>query len=171
MVALDNKSGIGFKAGIPFISTVILILLMQLHYKIPYINNIFPYFSLLAIYYWCIFKPNLMPMSAVFFLGLFQDILSGGPLGMTALCFILIRVFVIAQSGRFLEREFLFNWLVFIMVSIVYGFLNWAIASLYLKETQNLWNSLGQSLLTIAIFPFLSLMLSWVNKFLATENR
>ncbi len=171
MIGLDGKSEIGFRGILPFISTLALVLLMQLQYKITFLDNMFPFLSLTAVYYWCIFKPQLMPVSVVFVLGLLQDILGGGPLGMMALLLVLVQMFVVRQSSRFLEREFLFNWLVFIIVTLVFGLATWIIASVYLKESQNFWDAFGQSMLTIAIFPVVVLGLRWVRSLLVTENR
>lgn len=171
MTGLKSRSERGFRGLLPFITTLGLIMLMQLQYRLSFLDNLFPFLSLMAIYYWCIFMPRLMPVTAVFLLGLLQDILSGGPLGMTALLFILVRLFVIRQGRRFLEREFLFNWLVFIMVSLVFGLMTWAIASLYLKESQNIWNISGQSILTITIFPLMAWGLGWVRYLLENRNR
>lgn len=168
---LENKPETGFREVLPFISTLVLVLLMQLQYRILFLDNILPFLSLVAVYYWCIFKPRLMPVSGVFLLGLLQDILSGGPLGMMALLLTLVRIFVVGQGSRFLEREFLFNWLVFIIVALVFGLATWVVASVYLKESQNLWDAFGQSMLTIAIFPVVVLGLGWVRALLVKENR
>lgn len=167
----DHKSEVGFRGALPFISTLVLLLLMQIQYRLIFIDNLLPFLSLIAVYYWSIFKPRLMPVTAVFLLGLLQDILTGGPLGMMALLLIVVRIFVVHQSSRFLEREFLFNWLVFIVVALVFGFATWTVASIYLKETQNFWDSFGQSIFTIAIFPAVALCLRWVRSLLVTENR
>ncbi len=168
---LERGAEKGLRGVLPFVTTLGLVLLMQLQYRLSFLDDLFPFLSLVGVYYWSIFKPRLMPVSVVFLLGLLQDILSGGPIGMMALLFILVRLFVIRQGRRFLEREFLFNWLVFIMVSPVFGLATWAIASLYLKESQNIWNIFGQSILTIVIFPLVTSALGWVRYLLADENR
>jgi len=168
---LERGAEKGFRGLLPFVTTLGLVLLMQLQYRLSFLDDLFPFLSLVGVYYWSIFKPRLMPVSVVFLLGLLQDILSGGPIGMMALLFILVRLFVIRQGRRFLEREFLFNWLVFIMVSPAFGLATWAIASLYLKESQNIWNIFGQSILTIVIFPLVTSALGWVRYLLADENR
>lgn len=170
-MGLESKPETGLKGILPFMSTLVLVLVMQLQYRVFFLDNLFPFLSLAAVYYWCIFKPRLMPVSAVFLLGLLQDILSGGPLGMMALLLLVVRIFVVRQSSRFLEREFLFNWLVFIMVALVFGLATWIVATIYLKEAQNLWNAFGQSMFTIAIFPVVVLLLGWVRGLLVTENR
>ncbi|MBL4802204.1 MAG: rod shape-determining protein MreD [Emcibacter sp.] len=171
MASVEVKAERGLRGTLPFISTLVLVLLMLLQYRLFFLDNIFPFLSLIGVYYWSIFKPHLIPVSLVFMLGVLQDILSGGPLGMTALLLILVRIFVVRQGSRFLEREFLFNWLVFIFVAVVFGLLNWIIASLYIREAQNLWNIFGQIMLTIAIFPGIAWGLSWVRYLLVKESR
>ncbi len=170
-MALEHKTEKGFRAALPFISTFVLILLMQVQYRVAFLDNLFPFLSLLAVYYWCIYKPQLMPVSMVFILGLLQDLLSGGPLGMMALALILVRTLVMGQGRQLPERGFLFNWLVFFIFALLFGLTTWTIASIYLKETQNLWNVLGQSMLTIAIFPVIFWLLSRLNHRLLAENR
>lgn len=171
MASLEFKPEKGLRGLLPFISTLVLVLLMQLQYRLFFLDNLFPFLSLMGVYYWSIFKPRLMPISAVFLLGLLQDILSGGPLGMVALLLVLVQIFVARQGRRFLEKEFLFNWLVFIIVALIFGLLSWVIASIYLKDSQNFWNSFGQSMLTIAIFPGVAWCLSWIRYLLVMENR
>jgi len=166
----ERKSERGFRAALPFISTLLLILLMQLPYRLSFLDDLLPFLPLAAVYYWCIFKPNLMPVWAVFLLGLLEDILSGGPLGMMALLLLLVRIFVLQQGRRFLEREFLFSWLVFLVVALIFGLATWAISSVYIRETQNFWNVLGQSMLTVAIFPGVVWLLRWLRQLLIADK-
>ena len=170
MVA-DHKTERGLTWILPFLSSLALVLITQLQYKIAFLENAFPFLPLIAVYYWCVFKPRLMPVPAAFALGLFQDIISGGPLGLMALLLVLVRIVVVQQSRRFLEREFLFNWVIFIIVSCVFGLLIWAISSIYLKETQNIWVTFGQSAVTIAIFPVVFWALGKIGSRLVTDNR
>lgn len=47
-----------------------------------------PLLALMPVYFWCLVRPDLMPPSAAFGLGLVQDILSGTPPGIWALAFV-----------------------------------------------------------------------------------
>ncbi len=167
----DSKSERGLRWALPSLSILGLIILMQLPYRISFLDNLLPFLPMAAVYYWGIFKPNLVPVSAVFILGLLQDILSGGPLGMMALLLILVRLLVVQQGRRFLEREFLFSWMVFFVVSLIFGLATWAIASIYLREPQYIWDALGQSMLTIAVFPVIVWGLGLFRLMLVAEKR
>jgi len=171
MLMKDKNKEIGIRWSFPFLSTILLLLVMVLPYKIAYFDNLMPFLTLIAVYYWSVFKPGLLPISAVFALGLLQDILSGGPLGMMALLLVVVRVIVLNQGRNFLERDFLFNWLVFVLMAFIFGLFSWAVASYYLREAQNFWNILGQSILTIAVFPVVVWLLGLVRAGLKSENR
>lgn len=171
MLIKDKNKEIGLRWILPFLSALLLLVVMVLPFKIAYFDNLMPFLTLIAVYYWSVFKPHLMPTSAVFVIGLLQDILSGGPLGMMALLLVLVRVFVLNQGRNFLERDFLFNWLVFVVLSLVFGLANWAVASYYLRDAQNFWNTLGQSILTIAIFPAVIWLLGLIRTRLKSEAR
>ena len=171
MASLEKKNEIGLRGFLPFLTSLLLAIIMVLPYKIPYFGNLMPYLTLIAVYYWVVVRPELLPVSAVFVIGLLQDILGGGPLGMMALLLLLVRQFVLIQGRNFLERDFLFNWLIFVIISLVFGFCGWAVASVYYKTVLNYWHAVGQSLLTIALFPVITWGLGKVRKRLKAEKR
>jgi rod shape-determining protein MreD len=43
-----------------------------------------PLLALIAVYFWALVRPDLMPPYLVLFVGLFEDLLSGGPAGVWA---------------------------------------------------------------------------------------
>src|SRR6266513_5610538 len=47
-----------------------------------------PLLSFMAVYFWNLVRPDLMPPAAAFVIGLAQDILSGGPPGLWTTAFI-----------------------------------------------------------------------------------
>jgi rod shape-determining protein MreD len=72
----------------PFGIAVLLVILNVVPTSIPDYATISPTLALIAVYHWAIYRPNLLPLTAVFALGLLQDILSGAPLGVYALVFL-----------------------------------------------------------------------------------
>jgi rod shape-determining protein MreD len=50
--------------------------------------------SLIAVFYWSLYRPDLMPAWAAFGLGLAQDVLGGLPLGITACVLITVHAAV-----------------------------------------------------------------------------
>lgn len=69
-------------------------------WPIPYVGAITPSFGLVAIYYWAMYRPDLMKPSLVFLLGLVADAMAFLPLGLSAL------VYVGAYQLSFSQRRF-----------------------------------------------------------------
>lgn len=157
-----KKNELGLRGALPFLSVFFLMIFIFL--PLPFFANLVPHLTLIGVYYWSVFRPELMPISLIFVIGVLQDILSGGPLGMTALLLILVGLLVTLQGRKFLERDFMFNWLIFSFVSVSYGLSAWILASLYHKMPSAMLESLGQVILTIAIFPPLYWMLGGIRK-------
>lgn len=60
-----------------------------------------PMLALMPIYFWSLVRPDLMPVAAVFAIGLLQDLLSGGPPGIWTASFIATYAFVSRQRESF----------------------------------------------------------------------
>jgi rod shape-determining protein MreD len=159
-----GKSSFGIKKILPFITVLFLIIIMVLPYQYKIIANTMPFLTLIGIYYWSFFKPNLLPIGAVFVLGLLQDTLLGSPFGLMSLLLIVAQQFIFFQSRHFLEKNFIFNFFIYIMLVIGFGFLSWGITSLYFGVFLDYWEVIIQILLTIALYPIIKLTLSLNNK-------
>ena len=58
-----------------------------------------PMFAIMPVYFWCLVRPDLMPPAAVLIAGAVEDLLSGGPMGIWALAFV-VTYFIVDR-----ERE------------------------------------------------------------------
>ncbi len=137
----------------PMAITLLLVMVSVLPMHIPFFGMVSPVLSLMAVYYWSVFRPDLMPSFAVFGAGLFQDILSGTPLGVFALVFMLVRVAVVSRQKLFTGNSFVAMWWVFMLVAAGSLVLVWGLASLL---NMTLISPLGvafQVFLTFALFP------------------
>jgi rod shape-determining protein MreD len=160
----NKEKSFGFKSTLPFLTILFLIIMMVLPYNIPLIDDIMPFLTLIGVYYWSVFKPELVPVSVIFVLGLIQDILLGSPFGLMSLLLVVVQQFIFIQGRQFLERDFLFNWFVFVMIVIGFGALSWGITSLYFRVFLDFIDVIGQILLTIAFYPLITWMLGLIKK-------
>jgi rod shape-determining protein MreD len=64
---------------LPFFATLLLILVGMVPLRVAELSPVIPSLVMVAVYYWTVYKPNLMPLWAVFLIGLFYDLLGGGP--------------------------------------------------------------------------------------------
>ena len=115
----------------PFVLTLFLAMLTVVPLRIPDFAPITPVLTVIAVYYWSIYRPDLLPMAAVFGVGLFQDALAGTPLGLTALVLLAVQYAVITQRRFFHSKTFLVEWWGFMLVAPVAAFVGWLLASLY----------------------------------------
>src|SRR5271157_4607496 len=71
---------------------------------IPGYAALTPAFTLMAVYHWTIYRPDLLPPLALFLIGVAQDLLAGAPLGMTALLLLLARAMVRRHRSHFVNQ-------------------------------------------------------------------
>lgn len=142
----------------PFAVTVLLVLMGMVPLPIPAYAPVAPSFGLMAVYYWTIHRPDLLRPSAVFAIGLLQDLLSGTPLGLSALVLVSVHWTVLHQRRLFLASTFVLMWFGFALVVLGSGFLQWLVHSAFHATLLRIDTMLGQAVLTLALFP----MFAWI---------
>ena len=78
------------RSSAPFVLSLVLVVLSVIPTHIPFYMEVAPILPLVSIYHWAIYRPNLLPVFAVFILGLLQDILVGTPIGLYTLVFLTV---------------------------------------------------------------------------------
>jgi rod shape-determining protein MreD len=148
----------------PFAVTLMLVLVGLIPIRIPSYAAIAPQFALIAVFYWVVHRPDLMRPSTVFLIGLLQDLLSGGPLGLNALVMVLLHGAVMGQRRLFLSSSFLLMWFGFGMVLTGATVLQWGAFSVLAGAALPFMPALFQALLTLAIFPAVAWLLLRVHR-------
>jgi rod shape-determining protein MreD len=94
-------SGRFLSALVPFLCGVLAVLFSNL--PLSFTNGLVPapLLALVPIYFWCLVRPDLMPPGAVFGIGLFQDIMAGGPPGVWTLSFVVTYAVIERQREAF----------------------------------------------------------------------
>lgn len=138
---------------LPFAMTVFLVMLSVTPLHIPGLGAVAPALSLIAVYYWAIFRPDLLPAPAVFAVGLFQDVLGGLPLGVTALAWLVVFGIVSSQRRFFLGKSFLVMWWGFVLIAAGVTAAMWLLLSALFGTLLASGPVVVQFLLTVALFP------------------
>ena len=128
---LSNKAADFCHSGIPFAVSVLLILAAVLPYGLPKSSLAAPVLALISVYYWSLFRPELMPAGAAFLLGLLVDVLSGGPPGLNALVLILVHWAASGQRRALAGKSFAVGWLGYLLIAGGAAILNWFVASVF----------------------------------------
>ncbi len=101
----------------PLILTLMLALLTVVPLRIPDFAPVTPALTVIAIYYWGIYRPDLTPIVAIFAIGMFQDMVAGTPLGLTSLVLITVHAVAASQRRFFHGKTFLVEWWGFMLVA------------------------------------------------------
>jgi rod shape-determining protein MreD len=146
--------------GTPGLMVLILVLISLAPFNFPGSAQLMPPLALMAIFHWGIFRPDLLPGPLVFVLGLLQDILSGGPLGMWAAVFLIVHAVMAVQRRFFLGKKFVVEWLGFGLVATVVFLAIWLLGSAYVGDLVDPGLMLVQMVLTITFYPVMSWLMS-----------
>jgi len=137
----------------PFAFSVLLVVLGVVPLPIPGYGLMAPAFGVMAVYYWAIHRPDLMPAVAVFALGLLQDILTGGPTGVNALVLLLVYGVMRNQRRPFLGKPFPVMWFGFVIVAPCALAVQWLVASIALDRMIPPASAGIELLFTLALYP------------------
>lgn len=137
----------------PFAVTVLLVLAGMVPVHVPAYAPVAPALGLMAVYYWAIHRPDLLRPSAVFIIGLLQDMLSGAPMGLNAMVLVTAHATVLHQRRFFLASTFTLMWFGFGLIVFGSAFLQWAAYSVLNGTLLRLDTVLAQATLTLALFP------------------
>ena len=158
------KSGVWYRLDIltrvltPFLLTLVLVILNIIPLEVPGLARIVPLLSLMAVYYWAVYRSDLFPAYAVFFIGLLQDIFSGAPIGVNAMVFLMVYGVVIWQHRFLFGKSFGIIWLGFTIVAAGAFAMTWVLISLWNFSIVDPRAVFFQYILTVGIFP----ALAWV---------
>jgi rod shape-determining protein MreD len=125
--------------------------------------GITPFSTLCAVYFWSLYRPDLFSPAAAFATGILYDALAGLPLGLTALVLLLVRQLVVVQQRFFLARSFPVVWCCFLLLAPAAEIARWLLISLWWGRLFDLAPVVLSLLLTMALYPLASLLLTRVH--------
>jgi rod shape-determining protein MreD len=144
-----------------------LTLLTVLPLRVPPLGVAGPVWTMMSVYYWALYRPDLMPAVAVFLIGLMLDALSGTPLGINALVFLIVHRLVVTQRRFFYGKPFVIVWLGFGLVTAGAFAAAWLLTSLWHAKILDLDVLVFRSLLTLGLFPLVfRALFEWQRLFL-----
>jgi len=115
-----------------------------------------PLLPLVVVYFWSIYSPSHLPAPGVFLIGLFQDLVTGGPLGMWPAIYLLVQYLVISQRGYFPGRDQQVVWLGFAVVAFIASVLLCLIMSMMRGLLMTPGFLAWQMAATVAIYPLIA---------------
>jgi rod shape-determining protein MreD len=141
---------------VPVALTTLLVMAGVVPLGLPDLSPIFPALALIAVYYWTVHRPDLMPVWAVFLIGLFQDLLSGGPVGVGVAALLVVHGMVVSLRRYFGGASLFALWLVFAPVAGAAIFTLWLLTCLLRGALLDPEPAAFQYLATMAAYPCLA---------------
>jgi len=95
---------------VPASLVLFLVLMQAMPWHLPALAGIFPALPMIGIYYWSVYRPDLLVPSVAFAAGLVNDVVLGGPIGVSSLAFLFIQGMTASQTRFFNGKSFLVIW-------------------------------------------------------------
>ena len=144
---------------LPIATTLLATVISIQPAHIPGYAALTPAFTLMAVYHWTIYRPDLLPPLALFLIGVTQDLLAGAPPGVTALVLLLARAVVLRHRRHFVNRSFPFVWAGFTMLTGGAMLFLWTLHCLLDGLMVDFRGTVFRAVLTISVFPMASFLL------------
>lgn len=128
-----------------------------------------PIIPLVIVFFWSIYGPNYLPALSVFLIGLLQDLLTGGPLGLWAGVYLVAQFVVMSQRSYFMGREQKVVWLGFALVAVGASVILWLVMSLMSGVLLPAGALLSQMLATVMIYPLFGVVFGELHRRVLVE--
>lgn len=155
----------------PLACTALLLLLAAAPLGLPSQAQLQPAVAVACVFFWSVFRPGSMPPFAVFVLGLFCDLLSLSPPGVSVLILLVTHGLALRWRQALAAQGFLVAWLAFIAVAAAAAGGAWLIMSLLRLEMLPGNAALLQFALTAGLYPTLAALFGSAHRGLADPDQ
>jgi rod shape-determining protein MreD len=152
---------------------ILFLLLNVVSFSMPHAGDFKPFFLLMAVYYWAIYRPTVMPVAYTFVLGLILDFLTELPPGMSALIMLVLQTVVRRSRLFMMGQPYVMVWLGFGITCLTYTLAFWLLMSLKnvsFVPFASFVQMLMAALLSLFLFPLASLLLQGVHRVLPVDT-
>jgi rod shape-determining protein MreD len=118
------------------------------------------------VFYWSVYRPDLLPALVVFALGLIQDILLGSPMGLMALTLLAMHGVILTQRQAFLGKPFFVAWIGFAVISAGGFILMWIMTCVLAADLVLTHAVLFQFAFTTVSFPLAAWVFVRIHRYL-----
>lgn len=156
---------------VPQLLLLLFVMLNMASIPLPYAGVIKANLVLMAVYYWAIYRPTLVPASLCFGIGMVMDIIGGFPLGLNAMVLVLVQWIVKDQRKFLMGQPYFVIWAAFGLVTVCASTLQWGLSGMPGMEWGPLLPVLGGIMISMLLFPFMTMILVFTHKILPVPPR
>ena len=157
-MVIDRSMG-GFRVGgifefiIPVLTIIVSVILSILPYGALGSIPLAPLLGLIALFFWSLYRPGLVPPFLVFAIGLYHDLLTTGPLGLWALTYVIFSGYFVEQRSFFVGKTSSELWVAFLLGLFVSLIVVWGISCLYYLKLLSPIPIVVQGVMTLLLYP------------------
>lgn len=141
------------RRSVPALSVLFFSLLSIVSVPAPDYALIAPRLTMMALFCWVVWRPQLMPYLLTFGIGLFEDLVRGTPFGATALLLLIAHGVARGQQERLESRGFESLWIGFCLVALATSVIEWIVMSVMVDDLIRPGPAVFHLLLTVLTFP------------------
>ncbi len=150
---------------VPASLVLLLVLLQAIPWHLPALAGIYPMLPMIGIYYWSVYRPDLLVPSVAFATGLVNDVVLGAPIGISSLTFLVIQGMTASQTRFFNGKSFLVIWSGFALLAAGAMLIQLILSSVIFGRTPMFYAMLVEYALTVCLYPPISWMFSRLQLF------
>ena len=153
-----------FASLLPSFSAVLLVLVINL--PVSFGGGLFPapVLALIAVYFWALVRPDLMPPFVVLVVGLLEDLMSGGPPGVWATGFVAAYALVDRQRDNLAGLSGIAAVVGFAAAMGLAAAATFALTWIVYLRFPPLGPLLLASVVTVLFYPPIALILGWIHR-------
>ncbi|CAA6605776.1 Cell shape determining protein MreD [Rhodospirillaceae bacterium LM-1] len=167
---LTQRLDIAARHLLPVLFTLFLLLVSLLPLKLPGLAGIMPPLALMGVFYWGVYRPDLLNGLSAFVIGIAQDLLFGLPIGVSALVMLLVHGFAQTRRRSFLSHGFLVVWVGFALAAAGASLLTWILVSVLAGTATNPNPAFTQFVLTVLTYPLFARLMGLAHQTLLKEE-
>lgn len=165
-----QKATQSLRLFVPAGATFLLSLASAIAWPMPFVGSVAPSLVLASVYYWAVYRPDLLGVLAVFLLGLLNDAIHFFPLGLSAFIFVGARQLAFSQRRLFIGQTFYMLWFGFGIVAGLSFLLRYAVLSLAAGAAMTGFPVFVQFLMTFIVFPLVAWVLIRLQRALLSQG-
>ena len=109
-----------WRVALIYVLILFLLLVMMSNWVLPYFSVLKPQLMLVAVFYWTLYRPGIMPSWVVFILGLILDLANPVlPLGTHAFSYLLVVGLLRPRRRMLMGQSFMIVWVAFVIAVLL----------------------------------------------------
>ncbi|MGY8985696.1 MAG: rod shape-determining protein MreD [Sphingomonadales bacterium] len=137
----------------PFLLAVFIILLVRIPVGTGVSSHMIPIIGLMYVFYWTINRRRVVPVWSIFLLGLFEDLVAGGPIGVLSILLVVVHSGLDNQRRFFVNRSFIVSWMGFSIICLGISVIYWFLEAFHFGEFLSFLPLIIKVLSTIILYP------------------